>query len=188
MTTMTILRGVPASGKSTQAEVLTQKNARLRRVSRDDIRFQVFGRYTGVDEDLVTKIEHASIEAILKAGDDVLVDATNLNRKFVNGLLRLAAKHGAEVKYEDMQVSLSRALQNDSVRGSKGDRFVGRTVIEAFFKRYKIDPVSGVLPPPPSGFPPLPLYIPDTSKPPAYGFDLDGTLALRCCPVHPNGY
>lgn len=176
MTEMIICRGVPASGKTTAAVQWVQERENRVRVSRDDIRFSMFGRYWGVDEELVTKVQDAQIEAALSAGKSVVVDATNLRARNVKSLMRLGAKHGAIVKFVDFPISYEQAIFNDAQRESRGERAVGEDVIKSFFDRFIR---KGELPDPPSIEAEQPEFKPYVSGvlPWAILVDIDGTLA-----------
>lgn len=172
MSKLVILRGVPASGKSTYADELKAAGATV--VNRDSIRFALFGKYWGVDEDVVTDVEHTAIRSALEARHEtVVVDATNIRRKFVSAKLGYASEFGAEVEYVDFPIDLETAVMRDALR----DRHVGATVIEKFFRNYDIDRAKGTLPPPEEPYPFFERYIPDLSKPSAYIVDTDGTVA-----------
>lgn len=182
MNYLLILRGAPASGKSTYARewVLAEEN-RIR-INRDDIRLTHFGSYTGVDEQAVTLIEDALLVAAMKAHKDIVLDATNLNNKFLRGKIKLAQKWGYGVQYKDFDVTRGEAKRRDANR----EKRVGNKVIDSFFDRYKLDRSFPPFPevPAPVTFP---KYVPDDSKPDAIIVDLDGTLAIhadRNCPVH----
>ncbi len=172
---LTILRGVPASGKSTFAG--TEPDAVV--VNRDSLRYSMYGRYFGgnINEDVITQVEDAAIEAGLRAGSDVIVDATNLERKRLKTKLSLASRYGADVVFKDFPISQADATQRDAEREFQIGRGVGAAVIAKFFKRYKINPDTGVLPAPPEPLPTFEPYTPDTSLSYAYVFDIDGTLA-----------
>ena len=49
------------------------------------------------DENLVTSIQNSAVEAALSKGYDVVVDNTNLRRKAVADLDKIALKHGVEL-------------------------------------------------------------------------------------------
>ena len=97
MTSLTITRGLPASGKSTWA--LGMEMCEYVRVNRDSIRQQVFGLdgkgiLTPKQENEVTKLEVALVEAALNAGRSVVVDAMHLRQKYAVQWADLAEKHG----------------------------------------------------------------------------------------------
>lgn len=178
MSKLEILRGVPASGKSTYANKLVREGGFVR-VNRDDIRMAMFGKPWGVDEDMVTRVEHAQVDASLAAGSDVVVDATNFNHKAVSAILRIAACNKAEVNFTDFPISADIAVARDTARGEAGGRAVSESVIRGFFKRYKIDVNGGEFRAPPEVPDYGPNYTRDALKPTLYTFDLDGTLALH---------
>lgn len=167
------MRGVPASGKTTEALRLVERG--FARVNRDDLRFSMYGSYYGkrVDEDAVTTAENAMITANLRAGRDTVVDATNLNDRALRTKLSLASQFNAEVKFHHFPISFADAVARDRGR----DRSVGEKVLADFFKRYKINPDSGEMKSPPD---PLPFFEPYVGNPnltPAYIVDTDGTVA-----------
>lgn len=171
MAALDILRGVPASGKTTYALELQERG--WARVNRDDIRFTLYGRYTGVDEAVVTQVEDTMIFSALRAGQNVVLDATNLSNKHLKTKLSLASRCGASVEFISFPISLMDAVYRDDRRA----RSVGIGVIRSFFKRYRIDWETGALPNPPQVLPVFEPYVHDLSKPPAYIVDTDGTVA-----------
>lgn len=170
-TTLRILRGVPASGKTTYAQSLLQH--RWVRVCRDEIRFTMFGKYWGVDESVVSDVENSMIESALRAGQNVVLDATNLSRSLMRSKLSLAARYGAHVEFTDFPVSYPVAVERDKMR----TRSVGEKVVKHFFDQYKLDRKGGPLPDPPAPLPVFYPYVVDLSKPAAYIVDTDGTVA-----------
>lgn len=146
---VTILRGVPGSGKTTAAlKLMNDFPDQFVRVNRDDIRMMMFGQYhfTGDDantkEKAVTHVEHSLIKSAIKAGKRPLVDATNLNRQSVKAILRIAGSHGLAVDHIDFEVSQEEAIKRDAGRPKE----VGEAVVKRFFQRNNIDKVTGKLP------------------------------------------
>lgn len=140
MTTLHIFRGLPASGKTTEAKALVNKlvhkGTNVVRVERDDIRLEVLGAYwTGVreDEEKVTEIQHTRIRESLKMGFDVISSDTNLRDKYVRATLKHAHDANAEVKWYDLRdVPVEICIKRDEVRS----RTVGSEVIQNMFDRY----------------------------------------------------
>jgi predicted kinase len=163
MAKLTIARGLPGSGKTTWAK--TQHRAV--RVNRDELRRMLHGGWTGEDwaERQVTKAQRATIEALLKAGANVISDDTNLSAKAVRDLTKLAARVGADAEVVDFtHVSLQTCIQRDAQR-AEGER-VGEQVIRRMHERY----LTGKEPA-------IELEAPDR-KPDAILVDLDGTVAI----------
>jgi predicted kinase len=171
--TLVILRGVPGSGKSTHAMSLVSEG--WTRINRDEIRLTMFGKYWGVDEEVVTDVENSMLDSALGSGHNVVLDATNLHNKSLKTKLSIASAHGVGVEYRDFPVTMQTAIWRDAQRQ---ERTVGEAVIRSFFKRYKINPVSGILPPPPELLPVFEPYVRSPDAPyKAYIVDTDGTVA-----------
>ena len=179
MTSLTITRGLPASGKSTWA--LGMEMCEYVRVNRDSIRQQVFGLdgkgiLTPKQENEVTKLEVALVEAALNAGKSVVVDATHLRQKYAVQWADLAEKHGVLFQVVDFPVDADECVRRNAERSAVEQ--VPEHVIRDLAKRFPIHSWPKITP---SGLyskePPITPYVPDESKPAAYIFDVDGTLA-----------
>lgn len=177
MASLTITRGLPASGKSTWA----REQPGLVRVNRDDLRGMLHGgRVTddalrGRAEKEVTQAHHAAIDALLIGGADVICDDTNLRSRVVRELAELAAKHGAAFTVRDFtDVPVDECVRRDALR--EGDEHVGEEAIRSMHQRYLAGRAL-----------PLPLPVLDSSgvtyEPPPDAprvvlVDIDGTVAL----------
>ena len=180
MTSLTITRGLPASGKSTYVRQLERDSGYVR-VNRDEIRSRAFGLdgkgvLSPKQEDKVTKLETALVEAALNAGKNVVVDATHLRQKYAIQWADLAEKHGVDFFVEDFKVDVEECIRRNQERPSR--ERVPDDVIRNMAKRFPIHSWPEIKP---SGLyskePPITPYAPDTTKPHAYIFDVDGTLA-----------
>lgn len=170
-----ILRGIPGCGKSTFAHQWLKEGERRARVNRDDIRMQFFGKETGVDENMVTQIEHQQVDSLLKSGYSVVVDDTNIRHKYIKAFVGIAKRYNAAVAIKQFDVSLKTAIDQNTVRAALGGRDVPEMVIRKMHQqlqssgRFNIDAeyvVEAVEP-----------YARPMDKAPAYLFDIDGTLA-----------
>ena len=135
MLELVINRGVPGSGKSTFANAWVNARPNRVRSNRDDIRFQGYGVFFGppIDENVVTRIQHAGIEAALSAGVSVIVDDCNIEAKFVKPIVAIAHKYGAEISVKQHDVPVNVALERNSNR----DRKVPDEVIRKMHSRLK---------------------------------------------------
>lgn len=182
MAKMIITVGLPASGKSTFAEDVVKHAPRTVNTNRDDLRFMMYGVYFGepIDENEVTNVQHGIINNALKKDKDVIVSDTNLNKRFVKSLVKIAEKWGAQVEFEYFDVPLSELIARDEERACMGKRAVGREVIEGMAKRYGIK-WSGYVPR--YDFTTVTQqtkpYVPPVGQPNAIIVDLDGTVALH---------
>ena len=177
-----IPRGVPASGKSTFALEWVNEDPKNRvRIGRDFIRFMLFGKYWGVDEKAVTRIQDVLLRAAIADGKDIILDNTNLQSKNVIDTLKIAAEtRGVFVEFIDFPISFEEAVARDAKR----DRTVGEDVIRSFYDRF----LGGVKNPRFPEKPRLPAewsFEPHNLRvglPDAVLVDIDGTLA------HSNEY
>jgi predicted kinase len=174
-----ILRGVPGCGKSTFAHQWLKEGERRARVNRDDIRMQFFGKETGVDENMVTQIEHQQVDSLLKAGYSVVVDDTNIRHAYINAFVKIAAKHGTPVAIKEFDVDLKVAIGRNATRASLGGRNVPVHVIEKMHKsmkssgQYSRQHVESAWGQSEIAQP----YIRPVGAEKVYLFDIDGTLA-----------
>ena len=138
MTTLTITKGLPGSGKSTWARQQQKAKPGLWRVNRDDLRAMLvpawaFGAYD--DEDLLTVVQHRAVHALLYNGIDVVVDDTNLSDRAVAGLRAVADDNGATFLIQDFtDVPIETCIERDAAR-PEGER-VGEAVIRRMHAKY----------------------------------------------------
>ena len=173
MRTITILQGVPGSGKSTYfKEQMKSKNVVC--VNRDSIR-KMFGDYWVPDrEKLVEESEYKMVEGILGNSDyDIVVDDTNLNSKTIEKWKNVAEKHNTKIVFKEFKISIYEAIKRDSLRE---DHKVGKKVILGFYKKYYPEEYKDYF-----TDERLKSSIPviDESKQSVVLCDLDGTLALH---------
>jgi predicted kinase len=131
--TLTITRGLPGSGKTTWAK---GQSGHVR-VNRDELRRMLHGEplFTDRAERQVTLVQRAAIEALLRAGANVICDDTNLRARTVRDLTALGRSCGAEVKIQDFTtVPLEVCVARDAARLPPSH--VGERVIRAMHHRY----------------------------------------------------
>lgn len=175
---LTILRGISGSGKSTWAR---QQNAIV--TSRDSIRhgtldvpYDTWYNWP-VDkrndmEGMVSRLQEATIAALLKDGRDVIVDNTNIQWKFVKQIAKIGYRYGAEVEVKVFDVPLSVAQMRVKGRAAMGGMLVPDEVIAKMYESFKANKnktLDAVVPPKP--------YTGTPGKPKAFLVDIDGTLA-----------
>lgn len=173
MAQLVIMRGLPASGKTTMA---LRSYGQHYYVSRDMMREQ-FGltEYLGSPEQeaVITKMEEQQVRLALKAGFDVVVDDMNLRVKYVKRWLQIAAQCNASLVCEDLtNVPLDECLAGNEARGLK----VPQMLIESLHDRFvKGQPYPMILTQSEAFRPPY--EAPGGDAPKAILIDIDGTLA-----------
>ena len=134
MTTLTILRGLPGSGKTTRARELVADDPRCARVNRDDLRMMMFGAKVNLTPDqerAVTLAEHAMARALLPNWN-VVTDDMNLRPRYVRDWLSIAAQRGADVVMVEMPTPLDECIDRDAQRDAPVSADVIRRIAAKF--------------------------------------------------------
>lgn len=171
MPTLTMTKGLPASGKTTWAkEQVLASNGRTKRINKDDLRAMIdAGKWSKQNETLILIVRDALISTFLGAGYDVIVDDTNLAPKHKAQLQDIALLHGVNLNVKDFtDVPLEECIKRDQNRPN----YVGEKVIRGMYNSFlkpKVDVAQSTAP------------VFDPELPSAIICDIDGTLA------HMNG-
>ena len=155
------MQGLPASGKSTYVRE-TFTNGEIV-VSRDQIR-KMFGLTSkgildNAGEKEVTKVQMALVRDAIQRGQDVVIDNTNLNWNAAQPFYKL----GVNVIPHVMGTSVDECVRRNALREDR--------VPDGVIERMASKPACALHT---QTFEP---YVPDPTLPPAYIFDIDGTLA-----------
>lgn len=147
MAKLIILRGLPASGKSTWAREWASDPSNTWPhcvVSLDAIRLAIAGSAENRDrmhrecgrrfDDFVVAMGRHMVADALDAGWDVVADAQHANPMYANELARLAVQHGALWQTQDFDVPLDELLRRNAGR-AESDR-VPEDYIRASWKRF----------------------------------------------------
>jgi predicted kinase len=112
-----ILIGVPASGKSTWSLDFVRTNPDWVRVSRDDFRFMLKNQPVCEPriELLINTIQDSVILDALAKGLNVIIDNTNLKKKYIEHFAKLVEPY-ASVEFQIFDISLEKALERDAAR------------------------------------------------------------------------
>lgn len=174
MPTLLMLRGLPASGKSTFAKALVQGDKahtaiygkNWKRVNKDDLRTMIdSGKWSKENEKQVLGIRDDIIGFYLARDNNVVVDDTNLAPKHEERLSHLARNLGAEFKVKDFtDVSVEECIKRDQNRSN----YAGEKVIKGMYNSF-LKPKAHV------AKYTMPAYDPDL--PTCIIVDIDGTLA-----------
>lgn len=169
MALISILRGLPGSGKSTHAKAQVEANpGQTKRWSKDDIRAMLDnGKWSKSNERFVLELRDAVIRQALASNTHLLIDDTNLSSKHEEHIRHLVSEINKQegkqhrVRIQDFtDVPLETCIERDLKR----EKSVGEKVIRDMSRQH----LQKVQPPP--------TYNPDL--PNAVLSDMDGTLAL----------
>lgn len=168
-----IMRGLPASGKSTRAEEIVRTSGNTVRVNKDLLRMMLhFDRWSGRNEGATHAAARALAFEMLRTRN-VVIDDTNLNPGVLQSWKELARAANADQAMPDVQAEVIDMTGVDAEecvrRDAQREKRVGKTVVRGTALRYglhRFEPNSVVL------------------------CDLDGTLCdiehrlphLRCAP------
>ncbi len=132
MQTLTVMVGLPASGKSTYAQQLVDENTVV--LSSDLIRKELFGfeeNQTG--NTIVFKTLYSRARELFKNGKNVIIDATNVSifdrKRVLENFTDLSIYRQAIV----IETSIDKCVERDKAR----TRTVGKDVIKKYANKYQ---------------------------------------------------
>src|SRR5689334_1582559 len=132
MRTIHMIKGLPASGKTTLALEMV-KQEKVKRISKDDLRSMLHGgEYSILSEMFVLDVRNAIASLALSQGFDVVIDDTNLNPIHEEQLHFLADSLGARFNVIELDTPLEECIRRDAARSSP----VGEAVIRGMFEKY----------------------------------------------------
>jgi len=180
MSQVLILKGIPASGKTTYAKQLVANDPNWKRVNKDDLRAMIDGgRWSKRNEHKILLIRNEILSQYLHDGYSVIIDDTNLHPKHENDIRCLISAwqqegwcHNVEIVVKWFPITLEDAIARDKIRPNK----VGATVIRRMMKQYEEAGGPTPEPLPKEELPPKPVFNPNV--PHCIICDLDGTLSL----------
>jgi predicted kinase len=154
-----MLKGLPASGKSTYAKKLSDDG--WVRVNKDDLRAMLHnGKWSKTNEQQVLKLRDEIIANSLRLGKSVVVDDTNLATKHAARLKELAKEFNATFETKFFDTSVEECIKRDLGRLNS----VGEKVIRDMHRQFLASQPQA--------------YVPPSNAPRAILCDIDGTLAL----------
>lgn len=168
---ITVMAGLPASGKSTVA-----KSMNALRINLDDIRVMMgwtSQEYWSKEKEAVAiEAMLSAIEAAVEGGHDVVVDNTHLTARLPGKMRQRVGGRATFSVHSLLCVSVEECIKRDSER----ERSVGETAIRKMAKtssKWKLtDEYMNV-------WPEIEKVVKDFSLPEAIIVDLDGTLAIH---------
>lgn len=132
MSKIIMMRGLPASGKSTKAkEIVAQGN--WVRLNRDLLREMMhFNKWTGKNEAITVKAEKTLARYYLSTGTSVVIDDTNLGDKHRQLWSGIAQEYSAKFEVVTCDTPIDECIKRDSVR----EKRVGDHVIKGMALQY----------------------------------------------------
>lgn len=179
--TIHVMRGLPASGKSTRArELMAAAEGRVRRVSLDDIRRMLDDndgskRLGYQNEETCLAVQDAAVLAAVEGGFDIVVDNTHLVSRIPARLRKLVRGRAVFVVHDFTDVDVEECVRRDALRPNP----VGEEHIRAMNLRLQSTKSSGwkLTAEWLNEVQQIEPYVPDASLPAAVLCDIDGTLA-----------
>jgi predicted kinase len=171
MKTILILRGLPASGKTTYAKNILAENPHAwKRLNKDELRAMLDNSaHSYPNEKFVENVRDMMLVEALKAGKHVVIDDTNLSERPIARIRQIVDNYCNEtgekvqIQFKDMETTLEESLERDKTREKK----VGEAVIMKMYKQHILKDERG------------PHYQEqDDTLPPVIICDIDGTLAI----------
>ncbi len=135
-----MLKGLPASGKSTWAKKLIAENSYYKRINKDDLRAMLdAGKYSKLNEKFILKTRDWLIREAILEGKSVVVDDTNfhpLHEKRLRELAKsLEVETGKPIEFDIkiFDVPLEECIRRDLQRPDS----VGESVIRQMYSDWK---------------------------------------------------
>jgi predicted kinase len=101
-----MLRGLVASGKTTFAKELVEKDSSYVRVNKDDIRAMLGTKWSDESEKQVIKIRDSIIENFLLDNKNVIVDDTNFSSRHEKILRQIADNFKVDFEIKDFDTPI----------------------------------------------------------------------------------
>jgi predicted kinase len=131
-----VMKGAPASGKSTFCkELMENEPGKWKRINNDSLRLAFdFGVWSKGNEKLVKQSREYLLKEFLLAGYNVLIDNVNANKTHTSEVIKVAANLNIDVTVTEkpFYIDLETAIDRDSKR--EGIAKVGPDVIKRFYK------------------------------------------------------
>ena len=129
-----ILKGLPASGKSTIAKELVAKSGyNYQRINKDDLRHMLHdSQWSKNNEKIILKTRDALINLYLSEGKSVIIDDTNFHQPHIDTIKSIAEKYGAECEVRFIDTPLEECIARDLKRPNS----VGKDVIMRMYNQY----------------------------------------------------
>ena len=134
MSTLVLLRGLPAAGKTIHSLGLVKQG--YKRVNADDLRLLIDnGSYSKSNEKYITEVMQTIVTLGLQSGFNVVMDNTNLNPYWISWAKTLCQDLRCKLEIIDIDTPLDVCIQRDLNRTTGR---VGKDVIMKLYNKYFI--------------------------------------------------
>lgn len=129
-----VLKGLPASGKSTQAKKLVADNpGKYKRINKDELRAMLdVSHWSKTNEKFVLETRDFLIRQALKDGLIPIVDDTNLHPKHIEKFREIAEEFNSAIQIMDFDTPVFECIKRDLQRHNP----VGGKVIVSMFNQF----------------------------------------------------
>lgn len=126
MSKLVMMRGLPASGKTTKAKEIMESAGNYYRLNRDSLRKMLhFDKWSGHNEGVTMDVQYTSAKALLAKGENVIIDDTNLGEKHLNRWQSLAASTDSKFEVVKCNPPVNVCLYRDRRRKDRvGDHVI----------------------------------------------------------------
>lgn len=132
MPTLLILKGLPASGKSTYAKQLVDRG-NWKRINKDDLRAMLDNsNWSEANEKFILNIRDMIIVEALSAGKNIVIDDTNLAPKHETDIRQLVESFHPDIEVKFFECTPEICIERDSKRSVS----VGANVIWGMYNQY----------------------------------------------------
>ncbi len=179
-----IFRGLPASGKSTEAKRICEENENYMRINKDDLREMLCIKYNREVEGLVIHTRNSILKKGMAISKNIIIDDTNLNPTHVEEISNIVAYHNKkstsnryDIVIDDtfLKVDMRECIERDSKR----EKSVGEKVISNMYNKYIVTKKYSTFDERVRNLNNLiPSLEKEVSKKDCYVFDIDGTLTV----------
>jgi predicted kinase len=121
MANITLLVGLPRSGKTTWVELNNEFNFNGKKqviISADKLRYLIYNqRFWSDGEPMMWAVRKIMLKSLIEQGVDIIVDETNTTKKARQEIIKLATKYGYHIKALvfdiDAEVCRQRAIESN---------------------------------------------------------------------------
>jgi len=129
-----MLRGLPASGKSTWAKEKLKSGGDFVRVSRDDLRPMLHYKWNQKNESLTVEAEKSIVLSAIKNNKNVIIDDTNLGQSHLDMWKNIAKEHGASFDIQEFNLDYRECIMRNRDR----DKYLPEQVIIEMALQYHL--------------------------------------------------